>query len=259
MTDGEEFVDKDFSLRLPNELVIALPSDASFDGQGQYASFVCPASGEIDPERLRLRVRRVDEQTAKARDETIVRLLFLLDKTCLFEKWSNNRPCKVTELRPEVGKLVYRRFRVISQLFDLRSRIVRYFLLAQLAAIWRFVDPTEPGLTPTLFGKILVRLDGNIAKSDRMSDIAAEFDLSPSNFTRQFKIACGCNPHRYFEYCRLIAAHRYLAQSDKRIIDIAYLLGYSSQSHFTTAFGKLTGLPPGDYRDNQCQIIGSPS
>ncbi|WIV12390.1 helix-turn-helix transcriptional regulator [Proteiniborus sp. MB09-C3] len=48
----------------------------------------------------------------------------------------------------------------------------------------------------------------------------------------------------------LIEKSKYLlCNSDKSILDIAILMGFNSQSYFTTQFKKYTGLSPKEFRD----------
>lgn len=42
-----------------------------------------------------------------------------------------------------------------------------------------------------------------------------------------------------------------LKQRDVDITQIAFRVGFSSQSHFSTAFKKLTGFTPTEYRETQ--------
>lgn len=48
-------------------------------------------------------------------------------------------------------------------------------------------------------------------------------------------------------------AKKLLEYTDKPILAVGEYLGFSSQSHFTRVFKKMTGLPPGEYRKNRMQ------
>jgi AraC-like DNA-binding protein len=51
---------------------------------------------------------------------------------------------------------------------------------------------------------------------------------------------------------RFEVASRLLRNTDEKIIDIAYELGYEDPAHFTRAFGQLTGVSPSEYRRQRC-------
>ncbi|MGO4380992.1 helix-turn-helix domain-containing protein [Pseudoduganella sp. RAF53_2] len=79
-------------------------------------------------------------------------------------------------------------------------------------------------------------------------DIAGHVGISPFHFARLFKQATGESPHQRIMRCRIDAAKRMLLESDKPISDIAFEVGYKSQSYFTTRFALLAGMPPAAYR-----------
>jgi len=79
-------------------------------------------------------------------------------------------------------------------------------------------------------------------------DIDEHVGISPFHFARMFKQATGESPHQFIMRCRIDAAKRMLAESDKAISDIAFEVGYRSQSYFTTRFSMLAGMPPAAYR-----------
>ncbi|MEM7714642.1 MAG: AraC family transcriptional regulator, partial [Cyanobacteria bacterium P01_A01_bin.68] len=66
-----------------------------------------------------------------------------------------------------------------------------------------------------------------------------------------FKNATGFSPHKYLILQRIESAKNLLHQNKLSIAEISYQLGFTSQSHFTTAFRKITGITPKCYRDNQ--------
>jgi AraC family transcriptional regulator len=64
-----------------------------------------------------------------------------------------------------------------------------------------------------------------------------------------FRQAVGVPPHAYVTEQRLAAArHLLLAQPRLTIDDIARRVGFSSASHFATAFRRQTGVSPSAFR-----------
>lgn len=71
--------------------------------------------------------------------------------------------------------------------------------------------------------------------------------LSPRQFRRCFKVSHGCSISDYLGRARIELAKRRLYK-DASIKEIADVLGYSSQSNFTTAFRRETGSTPNEFR-----------
>jgi AraC family transcriptional regulator len=88
----------------------------------------------------------------------------------------------------------------------------------------------EPGEPPTL---------GELAKHCRMS---------VRQLTRAFRMSRGCSIGDYMAQMRIEVAKRRLG-ADESIKSIALDMGFSSQSNFTYAFRKATGLTPSEFRD----------
>jgi AraC family transcriptional regulator len=91
---------------------------------------------------------------------------------------------------------------------------------------------------------IMERLDGNI----RLSDMARECGLSVSHFTRAFRKSFGMSPYRWLLERRIDRAKTLLVDSNLPIIDIAIRCGFSDQTAFTRAFGRIVGDSPGRWR-----------
>jgi AraC family transcriptional regulator len=94
-------------------------------------------------------------------------------------------------------------------------------------------------------------INENLEKDLTLSEIAASVGMSPYHFARAFKQASGLPPHQYIIKRRIEKAKRLLAQTDLAIAEIAYRVGFSSQSHFTTLFRKHVGTTPKAYRDSR--------
>ena len=100
-------------------------------------------------------------------------------------------------------------------------------------AAWRLreIDRrlAEPGELPTL------------------AEIASLCDISVRQLTRGFRASRGCSIGDYLAQSRIEMAKRRLA-TDESIKVIAVSVGFSSQSTFTYAFRRATGLTPRDFR-----------
>ncbi len=81
-----------------------------------------------------------------------------------------------------------------------------------------------------------------------VSDISAQVYLSPSYFAYLFRTLTGYTVKNYLNRYRLYRAAAALKESDKRIIEIAFECGFSSQQAFTKSFSLLYGTSPAQFR-----------
>ena len=67
---------------------------------------------------------------------------------------------------------------------------------------------------------------------------------SPSHFNRTFRQVTGVPPFQFLYALRLDAAKRLLTQTQKKVIDICYEVGYNSVGTFTRRFADVLGISP---------------
>ncbi|WP_236016298.1 helix-turn-helix domain-containing protein [Brucella endophytica] len=92
--------------------------------------------------------------------------------------------------------------------------------------------------------KVQAFMRENLARKLTVADLAEICDLSPSHFISAFTETFGQAPYGYLLNLRLAHAERLLTQRDMPIAEVAYLSGFSSQSHLTTAMKKMKGKTP---------------
>jgi AraC family transcriptional regulator len=78
-------------------------------------------------------------------------------------------------------------------------------------------------------------------------ELASFTSLGPRQFSRLFRQAFGATPHQYLLHQRLDEGARRLAVSSADITEIALSLGFSSQSHFASAFRRRFNQTPRQY------------
>jgi AraC family transcriptional regulator len=81
-----------------------------------------------------------------------------------------------------------------------------------------------------------------------LSDLAGIAGLDIYQLTRAFKKQFGVPPHHYILRARVSRAKALLVGSNASLADVADVTGFSSQSHLTKVFTRLTGLSPAKYR-----------
>jgi AraC family transcriptional regulator len=80
-----------------------------------------------------------------------------------------------------------------------------------------------------------------------LRELSALCKLSARQLTRAFRASRGCSIADYMTEIRIEAAKRRLA-TDESIKEIAASMGFSSQSTFTYAFRRTTGVTPNQFR-----------
>lgn len=88
----------------------------------------------------------------------------------------------------------------------------------------------------------------NLYEKLSVSQIADAVHMSTSHFTRIFKSQTGLSPYDYVLVSRLNRAKEYLQETDLSISQIAYEIGFNSESNFIYFFKKNTGLSPKKFR-----------
>ena len=80
--------------------------------------------------------------------------------------------------------------------------------------------------------------------------LAAAAGLGLSRFAAAFRRSTGTTPHQYVLRCRVDQARLLLTRDRVAVADVALLLGFANQSHFTEVFRRLVGTTPRSYQDN---------
>ena len=147
-----------------------------------------------------------------------------------------------------------RRLERLADARSLPSQMFRPVASVQLMAIGRYgYNPASRDVMEAL-EQAMVAIEMQTINGVTMCDLAAQIGMTASEFSKRFKQKLGCSPYAYFNVVRMGEAHASLSTSDQTLADTAYSLGYSSQAHFTTAFKRQTGLPPGEYRERMQQL-----
>jgi FixJ family two-component response regulator len=104
------------------------------------------------------------------------------------------------------------------------------------------------GLDEGRLKRVLDYMGDHLGDNVDVDELAGVACLSPFHFTRMFRNRIGVPPYRYMVELRLGHAKTLLANSDESLVEIALATCFSSQSNFTRAFRRATGMTPGEYR-----------
>lgn len=92
------------------------------------------------------------------------------------------------------------------------------------------------------------KIDEAFSSQTKLHEQLKDVGLTLRRITDIFKEEYGVTPKEYADSLRLKEAKRLLANSGEKIIDIAFLTGFSSLSAFNRFFKNQTGRTPSDYR-----------
>jgi AraC family transcriptional regulator len=119
----------------------------------------------------------------------------------------------------------------------------------------RITEPSRGGLAPWQAKRACERLESDLGGKFSLQQIAAEFGLSVSHFSRAFRISTGLPPHRWLLRQRVKAAKQLMTVRDLPLSEIAISAGFANQSHFTRVFSSVVGVSPGAWRR---EALGTP-
>lgn len=80
--------------------------------------------------------------------------------------------------------------------------------------------------------------------------VCDDVGIHPSHVGRTFKRFRGCSMSQYIHQLRIQQARMHLLHPRKSLAEIAALLGFSDQSHFSRVFKREMGISPKQFRKN---------
>jgi len=109
-------------------------------------------------------------------------------------------------------------------------------------------SPSPDGRALLRIGEALSHLERNIHREVNLEELASIAHMSQRSFLRVFQSAVGTSPLAWVIEQRINRACVLLRQTDKRITEIAFDVGFNDSNYFTRQFTKATGLAPRSYR-----------
>jgi AraC family transcriptional regulator len=135
-----------------------------------------------------------------------------------------------------------------NQLFVDHMMLALTAHVAQAYGRLHISKPARGGLAPWQVKRACEKLEANLGGTLSLQQIAAEFDLSVSYFSRAFRMSTGLPPHQWLLHQRVKAAKQLMAIRDLPLSEIAISAGFANQSHFTRVFSSAVGVSPGTWR-----------
>ena len=142
---------------------------------------------------------------------------------------------------------------VISQLMDLYqtgtqdiSRDIQASVL--LTSLMAECIKSTYTIASNRISQIEQYLKAHIQEKITLEQLSKEFYMSPFYIQRIFKKYTGVSPAQYVTSLRINLGKEFLLTTDKSITDIAYSVGISNVSYFSSLFKQAEGISPQAYR-----------
>jgi AraC-like DNA-binding protein len=85
--------------------------------------------------------------------------------------------------------------------------------------------------------------------------VAAVAHTSPAHFSRSYRAVFGETPHRYLQRRRVERSMFLLRETDRRVTDICFDVGFSSLGTFSRTFREIVGETPSGYRNSHGPMV----
>lgn len=96
--------------------------------------------------------------------------------------------------------------------------------------------------------ELLRHIDENLDGDLSLATLAQRAEMSTSRFSHWFREQMRATPHAYVVNARLERAKELLRSSESPLIEIAFAVGFSSQSCLNVTFCRRAGMTPTQYR-----------
>ncbi|MBQ1765269.1 MAG: AraC family transcriptional regulator [Aquincola sp.] len=136
-----------------------------------------------------------------------------------------------------------RRLAAFCDLLGVLSRCSDYRMLS---SVQMQAKDDEAGLEQ--INAIVSRLTADISQTFVAAELAAELGMTESSFSRFFRRATGNNFTDFVNRVRINRACQLLMESDRRVGDIAYEVGFNNLANFNRRFLEAKGMTPRDFR-----------
>lgn len=127
----------------------------------------------------------------------------------------------------------------------------------ELLEVLRSIQASLPATPPEvevgnlLVAKAMEYVERNYTKKITLGDMSEELFVSPNYLCELFKRHSGKNLMAYINEYRMVKAKTFLGQVEYNVSDVAQLVGYSEAKYFSSAFKKLFGISPLEYRNGK--------
>jgi AraC family transcriptional regulator len=128
------------------------------------------------------------------------------------------------------------------------GNVLAVHLLRQFVAPGKVSPPPDGRLPKRKLQAVVEYVHEHLDANLKLDDLACVAHLSPYHFARLFKNSTGLSPHQYVIAQRVERAKELLRNGELPLADVAAVVGFWDQGHFTRHFKRLVGVTPGRFR-----------
>lgn len=104
----------------------------------------------------------------------------------------------------------------------------------------------QPGNDP--ISRTIAFMKENLSKNLTLEDLAQIAGMSASHYSAVFRTKVQSAPINFFTFLKIQESCRLLENTQLRIKEVAYQIGYSDPYHFSRVFAHVMGVSPRDFR-----------
>ena len=128
------------------------------------------------------------------------------------------------------------------------TQVLVIHLLRHYSTLTQTITSENRSLTHVQLQQAFDYIHTHLDQDLSLVKVAGVINISPTYFASLFKCATGISPHQYVIKQRVEWAKLLLKTTNLAIADIAVQVGFSSQSHLTQQFKRLTRMTPRQVR-----------
>jgi len=152
----------------------------------------------------------------------------------------------------QIGMLIFAELRsggMMGKLYvESLTQALVIHLLRHYSTLARPIPLRTESLTHVQVQQAIDYIHAHLNQDLSLAELASVVNISPTYFASLFKKVMRISPHQYVIQKRVERAEVMLKRTDLAIADIALQVGFSSQSHLTQQFKRLTGVTPKQVR-----------
>ena len=147
-----------------------------------------------------------------------------------------------------IGELLHKMLDEYSEKSSGYHEILRCRLIEIIILTMRKSTSPEKVYTDKLCEYIIDYASTHLTDKNILGSIAKEVNFSTSYLSRKFRETTGTSFSEHLCGMRMEQCCRMLANTDKKITEIAYLAGYTDMKFFNSSFKKRLGITPSEFK-----------
>lgn len=209
--------------------------------------------GEIDETRANKWLDEMHKEMKEGHWEHITELLQKIEKEGITDFTARNsmKLCNMLFSDPQLREngtesYIYSVKQLVTEYGTLRNMLRKLLEFAQES---RRNAMAENKFSNVTFLRLIQYVDENYRDDISLSTVAEALYMSPNYVSKLFKKGIGVTFVHYVTQKRIEDAKELLVSTSRPLTDIAVDVGFNDYFHFIKTFKKLTGLTPGQYRN----------